>query len=145
MQAMNQKAEAIGMSQSHFVEPTGLSNNNVSTPRDLSRLVNEATNFPVIREYSTTREAIVEVGGRPQQFRNTNALVRNGEWDLGISKTGFIRDAGRCLVMQANIDDTDVIIVMLDAQGKQKRITDAERIRRWLSADKDRQAAAVRS
>lgn len=143
--AMNKKADSLGMSNSHFVEPTGLSSSNVSTPRDLSRLVKEATRFPLIRQYSTAREAIVQVGGRYQQFRNTNALARNGDWELGISKTGFIRDAGKCLVMQANIDNTDVIIVMLDAQGSQKRITDAERIRRWLSADKDRQALAVRS
>jgi D-alanyl-D-alanine endopeptidase (penicillin-binding protein 7) len=142
--AMNRKADELGMTKSKFVEPTGLSSQNVSTPRDLSRLVNAAYAYPLVREYSTDREAIVRVGGRQQQFRNTNALTRNKEWELGLSKTGFIRDAGKCLVMQATIDDQNVIIVMLDAQGSSKRISDAERIRKWLSADRDRQPA-VRS
>lgn len=142
--AMNRKADELGMTKSKFVEPTGLSSQNVSTPRDLSRLVNAAYAYPLVREYSTDREAIVRVGGRQQQFRNTNALTRNNEWELGLSKTGFIRDAGKCLVMQATIDDQNVIIVMLDAQGSSKRISDAERIRKWLSADRDRQPA-VRS
>lgn len=143
--AMNEKARTLGMSSSHFVEPTGLSSGNVASPRDLARLVNAAHSFSLIREYSTDRAAIVRVGGRDQQFRNTNALTRNDNWEIGLSKTGFIRDAGRCLVMQANIEDRDVIIVMLDADASAKRIADAERIRRWLSADRDRQASSVRS
>ena len=143
--AMNDKARALGMSSSHFVEPTGLSSSNIASPRDLARLVNAAHGFPLIREYSTDRDAIVRVGGRQQQFRNTNALTRSESWDIGLSKTGFIRDAGRCLVMQANIDDRDVVIVMLDADASAKRIADAERIRRWLSAERDRQALSVRS
>jgi D-alanyl-D-alanine endopeptidase (penicillin-binding protein 7) len=143
--AMNEKAEELGMASSRFVEPTGLSSNNRSTPRDLARLVNAAYEYPEIRQYSTAKEAIVRVGRSQQQFRNTNALARGGEWDLGLSKTGFIRDAGKCLVMQATIDGRDVVIVMLDAQASSKRLADAERIRRWISADKDRQAAAVRS
>lgn len=142
--AMNRKAEALGMTNSKFVEPTGLSSQNVSTPRDLSRLVNAAYSYPLVREYSTDREAIVRVGGRQQQFRNTNALTRSEQWEIGLSKTGFIRDAGKCLVMQAAIDNQNVIIVMLDAQGSSKRISDAERIRKWLSADRDRHPA-VRS
>ncbi|MFZ9480604.1 MAG: peptidase S11, partial [Burkholderiaceae bacterium] len=133
------------MTHSKFVEPTGLSSSNQSTPRDLSRLVNAAYEFPLIREYSTAKEAIVRVGGRQQQFRNTNALTRNDNWEIGISKTGFIRDAGKCLVMQASIDDQDVIIVMLDAQGSASRLSDAERIRRWLSTERDRQATPARS
>ena len=143
--AMNEKAQALGMGTSRFVEPTGLSSANVASPRDLSRLVKAAHEFPLIREYSTAREAVVRVGGREQQFRNTNALTRNDNWDLGLSKTGFIRDAGKCLVMQASIDDQDVIIVMLDAEGSAKRISDAERIRRWLSGDRDREPTPVRS
>jgi len=141
-EAMNEKAHALGMSNSKFVEPTGLSSSNVSSPRDLSRLVNAAHEIPLIRQYSTDREAIVRVGGSQQQFRNTNALTRKEDWDLGLSKTGFIRDAGKCLVMQAAIDDQEVIIVMLDAQGSGSRISDAERIRRWLSTEKDRQTPA---
>ncbi len=143
--AMNEKARALGMSSSHFVEPTGLSSGNVASPRDLARLVNAAHSFPLIREYSTDRDAILRVAGREQQFRNTNALTRNENWEIGLSKTGFIRDAGRCLVMQANIDDREVIIVMLDADASAKRIADAERIRRWLAAERDRQALSVRS
>lgn len=142
VKAMNEKADDLGMTNSNFVEPTGLSSNNMSTPRDLSRLVNAAYEVPIIREYSTTTDAIVRVGGQQQQFRNTNALTRNDNWEIGLSKTGFIRDAGKCLVMQATIDHQDVIIVMLDAQGSASRLSDAERIRRWLSADKDRQVAA---
>lgn len=140
--AMNEKAQELGMANSAFVEPTGLSSENKSTPRDLARLVNAAHDYPEIRQYSTAKEAIVRVGRQQQQFRNTNALARGGEWDLGLSKTGFIRDAGKCLVMQATIDGRDVVIVMLDAQASSKRLADAERIRRWLSAEKDRQAAA---
>ena len=143
--AMNDKAQSLGMGTSRFVEPTGLSSANVASPRDLTRLVRAAHQFPLIREYSTAPDAIVRVGSQQQQFRNTNALTRNGNWDLGLSKTGFIRDAGKCLVMQASIDDQNVIIVMLDAEGSAKRISDAERIRRWLSGDREREATPVRS
>ena len=145
VEAMNAKAAMLGMTNSKFVEPTGLSSNNQSTPRDLARMVSAASEYPVIRQYSTDRDAIVRVGGRQQQFRNTNALTRNENWDLGVSKTGFIRDAGKCLVMQATIDNQDGVIVMLDAQGSASRISDAERIRRWLSTEKDRHSAPARS
>lgn len=143
--AMNDKARALGMTSSTFVEPTGLSSGNVASPRDLAVLVNAAYHVPLIRDYSTDRDAVVRVGGRQQQFRNTNALTRDENWDIGLSKTGFIRDAGKCLVMQARLDQRDVIIVMLDAEGSAKRLADAERIRRWLSIERDRQASAVRS
>ncbi|NBW00540.1 MAG: hypothetical protein EBR85_02300 [Betaproteobacteria bacterium] len=143
--AMNEKARALGMTSSNFVEPTGLSSSNVASPRDLAVLVNAAHHVPLIRDYSTDRDAVVRVGGRQQQFRNTNALTRDENWDIGLSKTGFIRDAGKCLVMQARLDQRDVIIVMLDAEGSAKRLADAERIRRWLSIDRDRQASAARS
>ncbi len=143
--AMNDKARALGMTSSTFVEPTGLSSGNVASPRDLAVLVNAAYHVPLIRDYSADRDAVVRVGGRQQQFRNTNALTRDENWDIGLSKTGFIRDAGKCLVMQARLDQRDVIIVMLDAEGSAKRLADAERIRRWLSIERDRQASAVRS
>jgi D-alanyl-D-alanine endopeptidase (penicillin-binding protein 7) len=143
--AMNDKSRALGMTSSTFVEPTGLSSGNVASPRDLAVLVNAAHHVPLIRDYSTDRDAVVRVGGRQQQFRNTNALTRDENWDIGLSKTGFIRDAGKCLVMQARLDQRDVIIVMLDAEGSAKRLADAERIRRWLSIERDRQASAVRS
>ena len=85
------------------------------------------------------------MGGRDQHFRNTNALLRTDNWDLGLSKTGFIRDAGKCLVMQATIDDQAVVIVMLDAQGSQKRLLDAERIRQWLTTESPSQSIIPRS
>ena len=143
--AMNEKARALGMTSSNFVEPTGLSSGNMASPRDLAVLVNAAHHIPLIRDYSTDRDAVVRVGGRQQQFRNTNALTRDENWDIGLSKTGFIRDAGKCLVMQARLDQREVIIVMLDAEGSAKRLADAERIRRWLSIERDRQASAARS
>jgi serine-type D-Ala-D-Ala endopeptidase (penicillin-binding protein 7) len=140
--AMNLKAHKLGMTQSRFVEPTGLSSENLSTPRDLSRLVNAAHDYRLIRQYSTSASAVVRVGKQVQEFRNTNALARTGDWDLGLSKTGFIRDAGRCLVMQATIDDQDVIIVMLDAEASAKRLRDAERIRQWIETERKIQELA---
>lgn len=138
VRAMNAKAIQLGMTASRFVEPTGLNSANVSSPRDLARLVEEAHSMPQIREYSTARNMLVRVRGRQQHFINTNALARGSEWELGLSKTGFIREAGRCLVMQASIEDRPVIMVMLDASGKQQRLQDAERIRRWLIQQADR-------
>lgn len=130
--AMNIKARQLGMASSRFTEPTGLNAGNISTPRDLVRLVEESFLVPLIREYSTAQNLLVRVGGRSQQFRNSNALVRTDSWDLGLSKTGFIREAGRCLVMQAEVEKRPVILVMLDAPGTQHRLRDAEMIRRWL-------------
>ncbi len=138
VRAMNAKAIQLGMTASRFVEPTGLNSANVSSPRDLARLVEEAHSMPQIREYSTARNMLVSVRGRQQHFINTNALARGSEWELGLSKTGFIREAGRCLVMQASIEDRPIIMVMLDASGKQQRLQDAERIRRWLIQQADR-------
>lgn len=132
VEAMNVKALQLGMKDSRFVEPTGLNAGNVSSPRDLVRLVEEAHQIPEIRQYSTAKDLIVRVGGRNQHFMNSNALARGDRWELGLSKTGFIKEAGRCLVMQAEVEDRPVIMVMLDAQGKTQRIHDAERIRRWL-------------
>ena len=134
---MNSTAQALGMTRSQFVEPTGLSSQNVATPRDLTSLVNAAYQFPLIRQYSTDRGAVVSVGGRQQQFVNTNSLARGEIWDIGVSKTGFIRDAGRCLVMQTTIQNNPVIMIMLDAQATGKRVADAERIRRWLTTQEN--------
>ena len=128
--AMNQKAQALGMSSTHFVEPTGLSSSNVSSPRDLARLVRAASQRPLIHRYSTDTEYDVEVKTRTQTFRNTNLLVRKPDWDIKVSKTGYISEAGECLVMMARIDGRDVAIVLLDSQGKLSRIGDAVRIRR---------------
>lgn len=130
--AMNIKAAQLGMTASRFVEPTGLNAGNVASPRDLARLVEEAYLVPLIREYSTANALLVRVGGKQHQFRNSNSLVRADTWELGLSKTGFIREAGRCLVMQAEVERRPVIVIMLDAAGKQQRVRDAEMIRRWL-------------
>ena len=132
VEAMNVKALKIGMTRAHFTEPTGLNNGNVASPRDLVRLVEESYLIPEIREYSTARDLVVRVRGRPVQFMNSNTLARGEEWDLGVSKTGFIRDAGRCLVMQAEFEARPVIMVMLDAQGKRQRERDAQRIRDFI-------------
>jgi len=132
--AMNRKAQALGMGNSSFEEPTGLSSNNVSTARDLARMVAAAARYPEIRQFSTTEEAKVDLNGQIREFRNTNALVRNDNWEIGVSKTGYISEAGRCLVMQARLADKPVVIVLLDSTGKMTRVGDANRIKRWMES-----------
>ena len=134
VQAMNRKAQALGMTSSRFEEPTGLSSNNVSTAHDLARMVAAAARYPDIRRFSTTAEATVELKGRVQAFHNTNALVRSDNWEIGVSKTGYISEAGRCLVMQARVADKPVVIVLLDSNGKMTRVGDAQRIKRWMES-----------
>ena len=131
--AMNRKARELGMNDTHYVEPTGLSSLNQSSARDLVTLVNAAHRHQIIRELSTSPEYQVEVGNRPLQFRNTNGLVRSPAWDIGLQKTGYITEAGRCLVMQARMAGRKLIMVFLDSAGKYSRIGDAERVRRWVS------------
>jgi D-alanyl-D-alanine endopeptidase (penicillin-binding protein 7) len=130
--AMNQKAAELGMTDSRFVDPTGLSSGNVSSARDLAKLVYAAHGYELIREYSTRDRATVSAFGRPVSFRNTNGLVRNSHWEIGLSKTGYISEAGRCLVMRVRLASKDLIVVLLDSWGKQSRIGDANRIRKWL-------------
>ena len=132
VKAMNEKAAELGMSDSQFVEPTGLSPNNLSTPRDLVKLVRAAHSYPLIREYSTRDKATVKAFNRPLRFVNTNGLVRNSHWEIELSKTGYISEAGRCLVMHVRLASKDLIVVLLDSWGKQSRIADANRIRKWL-------------
>ncbi len=132
--AMNDKAQSLGMADTRYVEPTGLSSNNQSSAQDLARLVRAAYEHPILRDMSTSLEASVPVGARQVQFRNTNGLVRNPEWEIGLQKTGYISAAGRCLVMQAELAGRKLIMVLLDSAGKYSRIGDAERIRRWLAA-----------
>ena len=136
VQAMNAKAAALGMTDSHFVEPTGLSSDNVSTAEDLARMVKAAYEYQEIRQVTTTpAQKVAMNGGRqPTEFRNTNVLVRKGEWNIGLSKTGYISEAGRCLVMQAEIAGQPLIIVLLDSWGKYTRIGDANRIRKWIES-----------
>jgi D-alanyl-D-alanine endopeptidase (penicillin-binding protein 7) len=132
--AMNVKAARLGMHNSHFNDPTGLSSDNMSTAKDLVKMVRAASEYPLIREFSTTPAALVDVPltGRSVAFQNTNALVRGGTWDIQLQKTGFIREAGRCLVMMANVASQPVVIVLLDSIGRMTRIGDANRIRHWL-------------
>lgn len=131
--AMNRKAASLGMGDTHYVEPTGLSSRNQSSATDLARLVKEAHQQPLLRELSTSQEAQVAVGKRVVQFRNTNGLIRNPSWEIGLQKTGYISEAGRCLVMQAQLAGRKLIMVLLDSAGKYSRIGDAERIRKWLN------------
>jgi D-alanyl-D-alanine endopeptidase (penicillin-binding protein 7) len=132
--AMNAKTRALGLDATRFEDPTGLTAANVSSPHDLAKMVDAAHQYPLIREFTTMAEDQVTIAGRPQQFRNTNTLVRNSNssWDIGLSKTGYISEAGKCLVMQAWINSKPVIIVLLDSLGKMTRIGDANRIKRWV-------------
>jgi D-alanyl-D-alanine endopeptidase (penicillin-binding protein 7) len=131
--AMNRKAVELGMAATRYVEPTGLSSRNQSSARDLATLVKAAYGYPVIRELSVSPEHQVAVGHRQLQFRNTNGLVRDPDWDIGLQKTGYISEAGRCLVMQATLAGRQLILVFLDSAGKYSRIGDAERVRRWVN------------
>jgi D-alanyl-D-alanine endopeptidase (penicillin-binding protein 7) len=132
VKAMNERTAELGMSDSIFVEPTGLSPANVSTPRDLVKLVRAAHGYPLIRDYSTRDRATIKVFNRPMRFANTNNLVRSSHWDIELSKTGYISEAGRCLVMQVRLASKDLVVVLLDSWGKHSRIGDAQRIRKWL-------------
>ncbi|MDP1651699.1 MAG: D-alanyl-D-alanine endopeptidase [Rhodocyclaceae bacterium] len=132
--AMNAKAQALGLTETRFSDPTGLTPENVSSARDLAKMVDAAHQYPLIREFSTSEEYHVAIRGRPQTFRNTNALVRNDGWTIGLSKTGYISEAGKCLVMQVWLDNKPTIIVLLDSWGKLTRIGDANRIKRWVES-----------
>jgi len=142
--AMNRKAVSLGMSNTHFVDPTGLSSENVSTAADLAKMVNTAYQYALIREFTTASAHRVEtVAGRSLQFRNSNRLVKSSKWDIGLSKTGYISEAGRCLVMQVRIAARPVVIVLLDSMGKYTRLGDASRIKKWLESRFWHKVAAV--
>jgi serine-type D-Ala-D-Ala endopeptidase (penicillin-binding protein 7) len=130
--AMNEMALELEMNDTRFVDPTGLSAGNVSSARDLAKLVRAAHGYPLIREYSTRDKATVLAGKQKMNYRNTNGLVRNSHWDIDLSKTGYISEAGRCLVMQVRLASKDLIVVLLDSWGKHSRVGDANRIRKWL-------------
>jgi D-alanyl-D-alanine endopeptidase (penicillin-binding protein 7) len=131
---MNAKARLIGMNDTNYAEPTGLSSKNQSSARDLVKLVNVAYGDPVLRELSTSPGHQVAVGNRTLQYNNTNRLVKNPSWDIGLQKTGYITEAGQCLVMQAKVAGRKLIMVFLDSAGKLSRIGDAERVRRWVES-----------
>ncbi|HUH64920.1 MAG TPA: D-alanyl-D-alanine endopeptidase [Syntrophales bacterium] len=130
--AMNAKARALGLTETRFADPTGLSGDNVSSAHDLARMVDAACNYPLICQFTTREQAVVLVRHRMLTFRNTNHLVRSSRWQIGLSKTGYIGEAGRCLVMQAQLAQRPVLIVLLDAQGRLTRFGDANRIKRWM-------------
>lgn len=134
IQAMNDKARALGMHNSHFVEPTGLSANNISSAHDLVLLIKAAQDYPLIRQFSTTGHKTVTFS-QPRyslDFRNTNALVRKNDWSIEVSKTGFTKKAGHCLVMSTEINQRPVALVVLDAFGKYTHMADANRLKKWL-------------
>ncbi len=145
--AMNQKARDLGMQDTHFLDATGLNPGNVSTAQDLAMMVNAGYQYPLIREFTTSDSHRIALSGRRYHhvvaFRNSNGLVRSRQWDIGLSKTGYISEAGRCLVMQATIAAKPVIIVLLDSWGKLSRVGDANRIKRWVEG-LESGAAAVR-
>lgn len=133
--AMNAKARKLGMLHTTFRDPTGLNSENVSTARDLVKMVAAARNYKLIHQYTTTATHSVEgARGRELTFNNTNPLVKNASWEIGVSKTGYINEAGRCLVMQAQIRQRPVIIVLLDSVGKSTRIGDANRVKKWIES-----------
>ncbi|GAO34970.1 peptidase S11 [Sulfuricella sp. T08] len=136
--AMNRKAASLGMLHTQFVDSTGLNSSNTSTAQDLVKMVNAAYAYPLIREMTTTGFYDVAMRGGPRrvQFKNTNMLVRNKIWEIGLSKTGFINEAGHCLVMQVNIANKPMVIVLLDSWGKLSRIADAQRIKKWMESSK---------
>ncbi len=131
---MNARAQSLGMKDTRYVEPTGLSSKNQSSAKDLAILVAAAYSEPVLRELSTSPGQQVEVGNRTLQFNNTNRLVHNPSWDIGIQKTGYISEAGQCLVMQTKVAGRKLIMVFLDSAGKYTRLADAERVRRWVES-----------
>jgi D-alanyl-D-alanine endopeptidase (penicillin-binding protein 7) len=139
---MNERAQTLGMRDTRYVEPTGLSSRNQSSANDLALLVGAAYKEPLLRELSTSPGREVEIGRKTLQYNNTNRLVKNPEWDIGLQKTGYISEAGQCLVMQTKVAGRKLIMVFLDSAGKLSRIADAERVRRWLESAPSSRASA---
>jgi len=133
--AMNAKAQALGLKETRFDDPSGLSSGNVSSARDLARMVDTAYHYRLIREFSTCEETMINSGRRTLRFCNSNRLVRNSRWQIGLSKTGYIDESGPCLVMQARIAYRPLLIVLLDSPGKLTRFADANRIKQWLEKE----------
>jgi len=142
--AMNAKAAELGMASSHFVDPTGLSSQNVASPEDLTKLVIAASHNPSIREYSTDTHYAVKVRRHMVEFRNTDNLVANPTWNIIVQKTGYLAEAGKCLVMAAVIEGRSVVIVLLDSLGKYTRVADAKRIKTWMEASANQRVASMR-
>jgi D-alanyl-D-alanine endopeptidase (penicillin-binding protein 7) len=132
---MNARARSLGMRDTRYVEPTGLSSSNQSTAQDLAILVAATSRDPLLRELTTSPTYTAMVGNRPTQFNTTNALVKNPDWEIGVQKTGYISEAGQCLVMQAKIAGRKLIMVFLDSTGRRSRVADAQRVKRWVEAN----------
>ena len=132
IQAMNDKANALGLSETHFYDSIGLNRNNVASARDLVAMTTAASHYPLIREFTTTAEYSVPVNGRERAFHNTNALVRSSDWQINLSKTGYINESGKCLVMQVVLASKRMAIILLDSSGRYTRVADAIRIRKWV-------------
>jgi D-alanyl-D-alanine endopeptidase (penicillin-binding protein 7) len=130
--AMNAKAKSLGMNDTHYVDSTGLSSHNVATAQDLAKLVIAARQHQIIGQYSTDTKYVVKPGGGALQYSNSNHLVGNPGWDIDLQKTGYINEAGRCLVMVTNIEGRPIVMVFLDSKGKRSRTADAGRIRKWI-------------
>ena len=143
--AMNQKAAQIGMKHSHFADPTGLLSENVASAEDLTRMLSAAYQYDQIRDFSTRPDLTMMIKNRPQKFLNTNRLVRTGDMNIGLQKTGFISAAGRCLVMQARVNDTPLLLVFLDSVGTQSRFADAVRVSDWYKRAPAGEHLALRS
>ena len=141
--AMNIKARMLGLADTRFHDSTGLTPANVSSPRDLAKLVAAASSYPLIREFSTTPERYVAIGSRQLRFGNTNSLVKSPDWQIAVQKTGYISEAGRCLVMQAWMQQQPVVIVLMDSAGRYTRTADAQRVRKWLEAEGAQRLAAA--
>jgi D-alanyl-D-alanine endopeptidase (penicillin-binding protein 7) len=141
---MNGKAKQLGMADTRYVEPTGLSSLNQSSARDLATLVSVAHDRPILRSLSTSPGHEVELGRRTLHYNNSNRLIKNPDWDIGLQKTGYISEAGRCLVMQAKVAGRQLIMVFLDSTGKLSRLQDAERVRRWVEVQTEMARPAVR-
>ena len=142
VKAMNDRAKGLGMASTHYVEPTGLSSRNQSSAKDLAVLVGAAYDVPLLRELSTSPGREVDVGRRTLQYNTTNRLVKSPNWDIGLQKTGYISEAGQCLVMQTKVAGRKIIMVFLDSAGKLSRIADAERVRRWVENQNARSQVA---
>ncbi len=132
VKAMNIKTQMLGAMDTTFYDSTGLNPSNVSTAYDLMKIVSAASHYPLIREFTTTNEYAMHFGSRTVQFHNTNGLVNSPDWEIGVSKTGYISEAGRCLVMQTWVQGRSLIMVLLDSNGKYTRTADAIRIKQWL-------------
>jgi D-alanyl-D-alanine endopeptidase (penicillin-binding protein 7) len=142
--AMNRKAKEIGMTHSYFADPTGLMSENVASAEDLARLLSASYQYKMIREFSTWPDLTMVIANRPQKFLNTNRLVRSGDMNIGLQKTGFINAAGKCLVMQARVNNTPLLLVFLDSVGTQSRFADAVRVKDWYERMPSGEPQAIR-